>query len=95
VWVYEFNGDRLYSYEVDYTQVADYYKGDPDGGYRSFVYTDALSAEDLVKLRDFTERDVRQQLGIAFNRAAAALHYEHSMGQMGGRLPAHILRTSR
>jgi anaerobic magnesium-protoporphyrin IX monomethyl ester cyclase len=95
VWVYEFNGDRLYSYEVDYTEVADYYKGDPDGGYRSFVYTDALSAEDLVKLRDFTERDVRQQLGIPFNRAAAALHYEHSMGQMGGRLPAHILRTSR
>jgi anaerobic magnesium-protoporphyrin IX monomethyl ester cyclase len=94
VWVYEFNGDRLYSYEVDYTQVADYYKGDPDGGYRSFVYTDALSAEELVKLRDFTERDVRERLGIPFNRGAAAMQYEHSMGQRGARLPAHILRTS-
>jgi radical SAM superfamily enzyme YgiQ (UPF0313 family) len=94
VWVYEFKGDRLYSYEVDYTEVADYYKGDPDGGYRSFVYTDALSAEELVKLRDFTERDVREHLGIPFNKAASAMHYEHSMGQTGARLPAHILRTS-
>lgn len=94
VWVYEFSGDRLYSYEVDYTQVADYYKGDPDGGYRSFVYTDALGAEELVKLRDFTERDVRERLGIPFNRGAAAMQYEHSMGQRGARLPAHILRTS-
>jgi radical SAM superfamily enzyme YgiQ (UPF0313 family) len=94
VWRYEFNGDRLYSYEVDYTEVADYYKGNPDGGYRSFVYTDALSADDLVKLRDFTERDVREHLGIPFNRGAAAMHYEHSMGQAGVRLPGHILRVS-
>jgi radical SAM superfamily enzyme YgiQ (UPF0313 family) len=94
VWVYEFGGDRLYSQEVDYTEVADYYKGDPDGGYRSFVYTDHLTAEELVKLRDFVERDVRRQLGIPFNRGAPALRYEHSMGQAGGRLPAHILRTT-
>jgi radical SAM superfamily enzyme YgiQ (UPF0313 family) len=94
VWVYEYKGDRLYSYEVDYTEVADYYKGDPDGGYRSFVYTDYLAPTDLVRLRDFVERDVRQSLGIPFNSGAPALRYEHSMGQMGGRLPAHILRVS-
>ena len=93
VWVYEFNGDRLFSYEVDYTEVADYYKGDPDGGYRSFVYTDHLGADALVKLRDFTERDVRRRLDIPFPRGAAALRYEHSMGQ-GGALPATILRAS-
>jgi len=30
--VYEKTGDKLYQLEVDYTEVADYYKGDPDGG---------------------------------------------------------------
>ena len=61
VWTYTHpkTGDRLHSYEVDYTVCADYYKGDPDGGYRSFVFTDHLSAEQLVRLRDTVERDVR------------------------------------
>ena len=94
VWVYTTNGDRLYSYEVDYTKVADYYKGDPDGGYTSFVYTDTLSPEDLVRHRDFVEKDVRQRLGLAFNPAAPAIRYDHSMGQFGARLPANILRSS-
>ena len=69
---------------------ADYYKGDPNGGYRSFVYTDHLSAEELVKLRDMVERDVRQTLNIPFNPGAPALRYEHSMGQG---LPDFIHRT--
>jgi len=94
VWVYTINGHRLYSYEVDYMEVADYYKGDPDSGYTSFVYTDHLSPEDLVRLRDFIERDVRHALNIPYNASAAALRYEHSMGQSGNRLPPHILRTS-
>lgn len=93
VWVYTTNGHRLYSYEVDYMEVADYYKGDPDSGYTSFVYTDHLSPEDLVRLRDFVERDVRYALNIPYNASAAAIQYEHSMGQ-SGRLPDHILRTS-
>jgi len=84
----------LYSYEVDYNVVADYYKGDPDGGYKSYVFTDHLSAEELVKLRDFVERDVRKQLKIPFNPSAPAVRYEHSMGQFGKRLPSNILRTS-
>lgn len=96
VWVYTYEktGDRLYSYEVDYNEVADYYKGDPDGGYRAYVYTDALASEDLVKLRDFVERDVRARLGIPFNPSRPSQRYEHSMGQFGGRLPAAILRLS-
>jgi radical SAM superfamily enzyme YgiQ (UPF0313 family) len=91
VWVYTYHHDRLYSYEVDYVAVADYYKGNPDGGYKSFVYTDYLTAEALVKLRDFVERDVRKRLGIPFNPSAPAMRYEHSMGQQ---LPPHILRAS-
>lgn len=94
VWIYTFpgTGDRLYSYDIDYTLVADYYKGDPDGGYRAYVYTDSLSADDLVELRDFVERDVRKKLGIPFNPSSAARRFEHSMGQPG--LPGYVLRTS-
>ena len=96
VWVYTYKktGDRLYSYDVDYTKIADYYKGDPDGGYKSYVYTDYLSPDDLVELRDFVERDVRKELNIPFNPSRASIRYEHSMGQFGGRLPQNILLTS-
>lgn len=95
VWTYTCvkSGDRLHALEVDYTRVADYYKGDPEGGYQSFVFTDTLSCEDLVALRDGVERRVRKSLGIPFNAGAPALRYEHSMGQIG-KLPGHILRTS-
>lgn len=93
VWVYTVNGDRLYSYELDFTTVADYYKGDPEGGYTSYVYTDYLKAEELVALRNFVESDVRHKLGIPFNSSAAAIRYEHSMGQVGY-LQNHILRTT-
>src|SRR3989337_565823 len=50
-WPYTYpkTGDRLHSHEVDFTEIADYYKGDPDGGYHSYVFTDHLGAEDLVR----------------------------------------------
>jgi radical SAM superfamily enzyme YgiQ (UPF0313 family) len=92
VWTYTFQGDQLHAYEVDYTQVADYYKGDPDGGYRAYVFTDSLSSEDLVRLRDQVEAEVRAKLGIQFNPSRPAQQYEHSMGQH--HLPTNILRTS-
>ena len=94
MWTYTHpkTGDRLHAREVDYTVCADYYKGDPNGGYRSFVFTDHLSAEQLVKLRDMVERDVRKALNIPFNPGAPALRYEHSMGQG---LPDFIHRIGR
>lgn len=94
VWTYTYNNDKLYSYEVDYIEVADYYKGDPDGGYHAYVYTDYLTRDDLVTLRDFVERDVRRTLGIPFNPSTPAIRYEHSMGQVDGRLPPNILRVT-
>jgi radical SAM superfamily enzyme YgiQ (UPF0313 family) len=96
VWTYTYDktGDRLYQVEVDYMDVADYYKGDPDGGYRAYVFTDSLSADDLVQERNDLERRVRGTLGIPFNPRASSVRYEHSMGQMGGRLPSQILRVS-
>lgn len=93
VWVYTQpqTGDRLYAYDVDFTVTADYYKGDPNGGYRSFVFTDFLSSEQLVQVRDQIERETRNVLGIPFNPARASMRFEHSMGQG---LPDFILRTS-
>ena len=94
VWTYTYKktGDRLHAYDVDYTRVAEYYKGDPDGGYHAYVFTDAMSGEELVRARDHVERDVRASLGIPFNPSAPAMRYEHSMGQFG--LPSNILRQS-
>jgi radical SAM superfamily enzyme YgiQ (UPF0313 family) len=93
VWAYSAaSGDLLYQNEIDYTRVADYYKGNPDDGYVSHVFTDHLSPEGLVRCRDSVERDVRAHLEIPFNPSAAAMLYEHSMGQSG--MPARMLRTS-
>ena len=96
VWTYtaKKTGDRLHAYEVDFCEVAEYYKGDPDSGYRSYVYTDHLSAEQIVSLRDWVERDVRHRCGIPFNPSAPAVSYEHSMGQGANALPSFVLRRS-
>jgi anaerobic magnesium-protoporphyrin IX monomethyl ester cyclase len=85
------NGDRLHSLEVDYRQVSEYYKGVP-GEYKSYVWTDHLTAAQLVEQRDNLEAVVRKELGIPYNAGAAALRYEHSMGQ--GAIPARILRST-
>ena len=95
VWTYTYakTGDRLHAYDVDYTRVAEYYTGNPEGGYHAYVFTDALSAAALVEARDYVERDVRSALGIPFNASAPATRYEHSMGQFA-QLPPNILRQS-
>ncbi len=93
IWTYTQpkTGDRLHSYELDYSVCADYYKGDPKDGYRAYVFTDHLSAEDLVALRSEVETNVRAALGIPFNPSAPALRFEHSMGQG---LPGFIHKAS-
>jgi anaerobic magnesium-protoporphyrin IX monomethyl ester cyclase len=96
VYTYTFQktGDQLHQYEVDYTKVADYYKGDPNGGYKAYVFTDSLTSEDLVQERDRIEKEVRMALNIPFYHGSVAMRYEHSMGQMGG-IPENILRVSK
>lgn len=81
IWTYRDpkNGDRLHAYPVDQLSHENFYKGVP-GSYRSFVYTDALSAEDLCTLRDDVEADVRQRLAIPYPTNAAAINFDHSMG---------------
>jgi radical SAM superfamily enzyme YgiQ (UPF0313 family) len=93
IWVFRSrNGDPLYQIEVDYSQESDYYKGRPDEGYISHVYTETLTPEELVRERDALEREVRAYLNIPYNLGAPADRYEHSMGQT--RLPSRILRVS-
>ncbi len=93
VWTYTYprTGDRLHSIEVDYRTVAEYYKGVP-GEYTSYTYGDSLTTDELVRLRDWLEADVRGTLGIPYNTAAPAIRYEHSMGQ--GDLPSNILKMT-
>ena len=83
VWTYTHkrSGDKLHAYELDHTVTADYYKGDPNGGYTAYVFTDNVSAKEIVELRDIVERDVRQALNIPFNPGGVSVKFEHSMGQ--------------
>jgi anaerobic magnesium-protoporphyrin IX monomethyl ester cyclase len=91
VWTYTAkSGDRLHAQDVDFMHDQAYYKGTP-GDYRSFVFTDFLSANDLVALRDEMEMEVRAKLDIPFQHAAPAIRFEHSMGQG---LPGTILRET-
>lgn len=97
VWTYTFpkTGDKLHQIEVDYTTTTDYYKGKPDGGYKSYVFTDFLSSEELVLLRDGVEHNVRDKLSIPFNVGVPAVQYEHSMGQSGVNITSNILRMTK
>ena len=93
IWTYTQakTGDRLHAYELDYTTTPDYFKGDPNGGYKSYVFTDYISAEMLVIMRDQLESEVRTGLDIKFNPGRPAIRYEHLMGQG---LPSAIYRES-
>ena len=91
VWTYTHpkTGDRQHAFELDYSQTADYYKGVPEEGYTSFVFTDHLSSEKIVELRDWLEKDVHSKLGIPYNASRAAVRFEHTMGQG---LPSFVLK---
>lgn len=93
IWTYTHkrNGDRLHAFDLDFTVTPDYYKGDPNGGYRSYVFSDHLSPEEIVQLRDQVENEVREALSIPFYPATSAVRYEHSMGQG---LPSQLFRTT-
>lgn len=97
VWTYVCpqTREKLHQIEIDYTEISDYYKGNPDGGYKSYVFTDFLTPEGLVSERNRVERKVRHDLNIPFNQSKEAIRYEHSMGQFGARIASNILRMTR
>jgi len=88
------NGDKLYQASLDYLTEQDYYKGDPDGGYTSYVWTDHMSAADLVSARDDLENSVRSALNISFNPSRPGIKHEHSMGMGNVSLPDFILKRA-
>jgi len=90
----DLSGDKLYQSTIDYSSELDYYKGDPAGGYVSYVWTDHLSPHQLVEARDYIEREVRSKLVIPFNSCRPGVEYEHSMGQGNMSIPDYILRNS-
>jgi len=88
-------GDNLHQALLDYGTAQDYYKGDPDGGYVSYVWTDYISAEGLVEEREKLEKEVREKLNISFNPSRSGLVYEHSMGMGNIKIPDYILRRTK
>ena len=79
VYRYQYAGDNLYSMDVDFLREQAFYKGIP-GHYRSFVWTDSLTPERLVVLRDSVESEVREKLKLPYPQGTAK-QYESSMGQ--------------
>ena len=63
IWKYTspYTKDSMYSINIDYTKTPHYYKGIP-GNYTSYVYTDNIKPEDLSRLRDEVEHNVRKKL---------------------------------
>lgn len=77
-WCFETGGDKLYHRDIDFLVSQAFYKGLP-GHYQSFVWTDYLSSEELVKERDSLEEEVRRILGIPY--PGAQTQFDSSMGQ--------------
>lgn len=73
-------GDKLHALNVDFHRTASYYKGKP-GDYVAHTWTDYLTSEDLVRMRDEFEASVRATLKIPYPSDPAALQYDHSMSQ--------------
>ena len=94
VYTSDITGDKLYQKPLNYLTEQDYYKGDPSGGYISYVWTDHISAENLVKEREALEKEVRGKLNIPFYSARTGIKYEHSMGQGNIVIPEFILRQT-
>lgn len=94
VWTYTCpkSLDRIHSLEVDYREVAEYYKGVP-GEYISYIHTDYLDSSELVQHRDWLESSVRKTLNIPYNVGLPAQRYEHTMGQHH-LLPKTIFNTT-
>ena len=94
VYTSNLTGDKLYQSSIDYLSELDYYKGDPNGGYVSYVWTDHLTPQELVTARDALEKEVREKLDIPFNAARPAAKYEHSMGMGNVKIPDFILKST-
>jgi len=92
VWLYKEpkSGANLWSRNVDFTKHAEYYKGIP-GSYVAYVWTDFLTSEKLVQLRDHAETLTRDRLGLGPIIATPAVQLKHNGCNS---LPSNVLRES-
>ena len=95
VYTSPITGDRLYQRNINYLKDVDFYKGNPDGGYVSYVWSDYLSPQEIVEQRDILEKEVRKALNIPFNHSNPTVKYDHSMGMGNIPIPDFILRSSK
>lgn len=77
-WRFTVNGDNLYHHDIDFLEHQAFYKGIA-GEYKSYVWTDDLSSQDLVELRDGVEASVRRILRLPYPGQTAA-QFEQTMG---------------
>ncbi len=72
----------MYSQEIDHCEVADFYKGDPNGGYKSFVFTDYLSREGIAiepfKISSISKKEIVEKLAIWIEQKKIRMFYEES-----------------
>jgi anaerobic magnesium-protoporphyrin IX monomethyl ester cyclase len=95
IYTSDVTGDKLYQSPIDYLSELDYYKGNPEGGYTSYVWSDYLSPVEIVSARDDLEKEVREKLNIPYNLARPGIKFEHSMGMGNVKIPDHILRSTK
>lgn len=75
-WCFTAEGDKLYHHDLDFTVEQAFYKGIP-GEYKSYVWTDYLTSEELVAERDALEAEVRSALNLPYPQQS----FDHTMGQ--------------
>lgn len=91
------DGATLFFEEVNYADEFTWYKGVP-GQYQSHVWTPDLSKEDLIRLRDEIEDDVRRELGIPYPQRFSGDHitaegaFDHSMGAGLSPQNSHVIK---
>lgn len=81
---------RLWSNDMDFSRNAIFYKGIP-GEYSCEVFTEELSSEQLIKLREQAELETRSALRLPAIQPVEGLRYVHNTRE---NLPATILRRS-
>ena len=57
-WLYEKNGERLYSRDIDFMSDESNYKGRP-GEYSCHIWTEYMQPIDLIRAREFLEGEFR------------------------------------
>lgn len=94
-WLYTetHTGNKLYSRSINYLKEAEYYKGIP-GEYISYVWTDSLTSDQMVRLRDQAENITREALKLPPISAIKPREIEIG-SSMGQGLPFSILRSSK